>query len=73
MKMKTKKQKPCIPSRKIPRNGYTGVANDIPGPGGYKPRTDYIKSKSSSALFSKSKMARVVFPVNKSKEEIPGP
>jgi len=34
---KRKKIKPSIPSKKIPKNGYSGVKNDTPGPTGYYP------------------------------------
>jgi hypothetical protein len=35
---KKKKVKPSIPSRKMAKNGYSGLDNDTPGPSGYNPK-----------------------------------
>ena len=62
---KKKKLKPTIPGKKFAKNGYTGVKEDTPGPQGYNPKSEFIKTKTSSALFSKSKSNREVFNINK--------
>ncbi|CDW74304.1 UNKNOWN [Stylonychia lemnae] len=67
---KKRKQKPTIPSRKPHKNGYSGIDQDTPGPSGYDPKTDLVKSKTSASLFSKSKVDREVFQIN---ETLPGP
>lgn len=67
---KKKKVKPTIPNRKIPKNSYTGEKDDTVGPFGYTPVVDYVKSKSSSAIFSKLNATREIFPI---KEINPGP
>eukprot|EP00347_Sterkiella_histriomuscorum_P023797 403333354 len=61
---KKKKIKPSIPSKKQSKNGYTGIQNDNPGPSGYNPKDEIVKSKSSAAIFSKSKVERELFHIN---------
>ena len=43
---KKKKIKPTIPGKKTSKNGYSGIDNDNPGPAGYNPKGDFVRSKS---------------------------
>lgn len=52
------KQKSTIPNKKTPKDGFTGVNQDRPGPEKYNPSVDLVKSKSSTCLFSRSKAQR---------------
>jgi hypothetical protein len=40
-----RKDKPSIPTKKPAKNGFTGILTDNPGPTGYNPKSDVIRSK----------------------------
>ena len=66
-------KKGSIPVRKLSRDGYSGVQNDRPGPQVYEPKFEVIRSKSQSALFSKSRTQRYHYGQSTIDESQPGP
>ena len=65
------KKKSSIPAKKAQKGGFSGIGEDNPGPSGYNPKFQIVKSKSQAALFSKSKTKREAFPLDKN--GAPGP
>jgi hypothetical protein len=53
--MQVKKTASSIPNKKIKNQRFTGVGNDIPGPGSYQPSLKVTKRNSNYASFSKFK------------------
>lgn len=66
------KRKGTIPGKKLYKHGYTGEGDDKPGPQVYDPADHLVRSKSQSALFSRSKSIRETFNDTSDKNSGPG-
>ncbi|TNV87525.1 hypothetical protein FGO68_gene10950 [Halteria grandinella] len=60
-----------IPGKKVYKHGFTGEKGNQPGPEVYNPNDEFIRSKSQTALFSRSRTQRETFRTRI--DEAPGP